>query len=106
MLLSVGRLIAQSLFASFVLSFLLSVPSLVGWPSGLRRQVKALVSSEAWVQIPLQPFLSLSLSLSLSFSLSLGFFSFSFRVHSAEYQAGTCKLELSPPSSDGRALAF
>ena len=22
------------------------------WPSGLRRQVKALVSSEAWVQIP------------------------------------------------------
>ena len=27
----------------------------VGWPSGLRRQVKALVSSEAWVQIPLQP---------------------------------------------------
>lgn len=29
---------------------------LVGWPSGLRRQVKALVSSEAWVQIPLQPY--------------------------------------------------
>ena len=28
---------------------------MVEWPSGLRRQVKALVSSEAWVQIPLQP---------------------------------------------------
>ena len=27
---------------------------LVGWPSGLRRQFKALVSSEAWVRIPLQ----------------------------------------------------
>ena len=26
----------------------------VGWPSGLRRQFKALVSSEAWVRIPLQ----------------------------------------------------
>ena len=25
-----------------------------GWPSGLRRQIKALVSSEAWVRIPLQ----------------------------------------------------
>ena len=28
---------------------------LVGWPSGLRRQVKALISSEARVQIPSQP---------------------------------------------------
>ena len=28
----------------------------VGWPSGLRRQFKALVSSEAWVRIPLQSF--------------------------------------------------
>ena len=27
----------------------------VGWPSGLRRQVKALISSEARVQIPSQP---------------------------------------------------
>ena len=26
----------------------------VGWPSGLRRQFQALVSSEAWVRIPLQ----------------------------------------------------
>ena len=25
-----------------------------GWPSGLRRQIKALVSSGAWVRIPLQ----------------------------------------------------
>ena len=30
-----------------------ALPS-VGWPSGLRRQFKALVSSEAWVRIPLQ----------------------------------------------------
>ena len=29
-------------------------PGPVGWPSGLRRQFKALVSSEAWVRIPLQ----------------------------------------------------
>ena len=29
---------------------------MVGWPSGLRRQVKALISSEARVQIPSQPF--------------------------------------------------
>ena len=28
---------------------------LVGWPSGLRRQVKALISSEARVRIPSQP---------------------------------------------------
>ena len=28
----------------------------VGWPSGLRRQFQALVSSEAWVRIPLQSF--------------------------------------------------
>jgi hypothetical protein len=28
---------------------------MVGWPSGLRRQIKALVSSEARVQIPPQP---------------------------------------------------
>ena len=28
--------------------------NVVGWPSGLRRQFKALVSSEAWVRIPLQ----------------------------------------------------
>ncbi len=28
---------------------------MVGWPSGLRRQVKALVSSEARVRIPPQP---------------------------------------------------
>ena len=27
---------------------------MVGWPSGLRRQFQALVSSEAWVRIPLQ----------------------------------------------------
>ena len=27
---------------------------MVGWPSGLKRQSKALVSSEAWVRIPLQ----------------------------------------------------
>ena len=31
----------------------------VGWPSGLRRQFQALVSSEAWVRIPLQSFLLL-----------------------------------------------
>ena len=30
----------------------------VGWPSGLRRQFQALVSSEAWVRIPLQSFWS------------------------------------------------
>ena len=31
-----------------------SLLRLVGWPSGLRRQFQALVSSEAWVRIPLQ----------------------------------------------------
>ena len=31
-----------------------SQPVAVGWPSGLRRQFQALVSSEAWVRIPLQ----------------------------------------------------
>ena len=29
---------------------------MVRWPSGLRRQFKALVSSGAWVRIPLEPF--------------------------------------------------
>ena len=28
----------------------------VAWPSGLRRWIKAPVSSEAWVRIPLLPF--------------------------------------------------
>ena len=31
-----------------------------GWPSGLRRQIKALVSSGAWVRIPLQSNIFLS----------------------------------------------
>ena len=30
---------------------------MVAWPSGLRRWIKAPVSSEAWVRIPLLPFL-------------------------------------------------
>ena len=34
---------------------------MVGWPSGPRRQFKALVSSEAWVRIPLQSFVPVSL---------------------------------------------
>ena len=33
----------------------------VGWPSGPRRQFKALVSSEAWVRIPLQSYIPVSL---------------------------------------------
>ena len=33
----------------------------VGWPSGPRRQFKALVSSEAWVRIPLQSYVPVSL---------------------------------------------
>ena len=33
---------------------LFAVLCVVGWPSGLRRQFQALVSSEAWVRIPLQ----------------------------------------------------
>ena len=33
----------------------------VGWPSGPRRQFKALVSSEAWVRIPLQSHIPVSL---------------------------------------------
>ena len=35
--------------------------NLVGWPSGPRRQFKALVSSEAWVRIPLQSLVPVSL---------------------------------------------
>ena len=35
---------------------------MVGWPSGLRRQFKALVSSEARVRIPLQSFLLFALA--------------------------------------------
>ena len=35
--------------------------STVGWPSGPRRQFKALVSSEAWVRIPLQSYIPVSL---------------------------------------------
>ena len=34
---------------------------MVGWPSGPRRQFKALVSSEAWVRIPLQSLVPVSL---------------------------------------------
>ena len=34
---------------------------MVGWPSGPRRQFKALVSSEVWVRIPLQSFVPVSL---------------------------------------------
>ena len=34
---------------------------MVGWPSGPRRQFQALVSSEAWVRIPLQSLLPVSL---------------------------------------------
>ena len=34
---------------------------MVGWPSGPRRQFKALVSSEAWVRIPLQSYIPVSL---------------------------------------------
>ena len=34
---------------------------MVGWPSGPRRQYKALVSSEAWVRIPLQSLVPVSL---------------------------------------------
>ena len=34
---------------------------MVGWPSGPRRQFKALVSSEAWVRIPLQSSIPVSL---------------------------------------------
>ena len=34
---------------------------MVGWPSGPRRQFKALVSSEAWVRIPLQSFVPVRL---------------------------------------------
>ena len=37
--------------------FLSKCYHLTGWPSGLRRQIKALVSSEAWVRIPLQSIL-------------------------------------------------
>ena len=36
---------------------------MVGWPSGPRRQFKALVSSEAWVRIPLQSILHIDLGL-------------------------------------------
>ena len=88
---------------------------LVEWPSGLRRQVKALISSEARVRIPSEP--------------KIYFFFFTrIRVHRIstsklncviayedQYAASSLKKityhaftyqPMSPLSSEGRALAF
>ena len=67
---------------------------MVGWPSGLRRQVKALVSSGARVQIPPQPFL-------FCFFLCKFFLCFFNKNNKIKKTNKKCLL-----SSDGRALAF
>ena len=55
------KLEQNMVFGKYILDLLaassLAAPRIetsVGWPSGLRRQFQALVSSEAWVRIPLQ----------------------------------------------------
>ncbi len=64
------------------------VMKLVEWPSGLRRQVKALISSEARVRIPSQP-------------IYIYYFIHTHaRIHILVHN------QLSPLSSEGRALAF
>ena len=47
--------IPRSLVRIRPVRFFLNAIALVEWPSGLRRQVKALISSEARVRIPSQP---------------------------------------------------
>ena len=44
----------SSLLKTYLNQVNVVLESMTGWPSGLRRQIKALVSSEAWVRIPLQ----------------------------------------------------